>query len=71
MSTTGKIAITLLGAGGALGLTAIMESPTGRQAVIDVIEKSGLQEALQGATEKAAVAIVQFIFGGQPPLASA
>lgn len=71
MSTTGKIAITLLGAGGALGVTAIMESPTGRQAVRDMLERAGLRESLQDAAERTAKALVQSAFGGRSPLTSA
>ena len=71
MSTTGKIAITLLGAGGALGLTGIMESPNGRQVMTNMLEQSGLREALQDATEKFAVALVHSAFGGRSALTSA
>lgn len=68
MTLTGKVAITLLGAGGALGVTAVVESPTARRAVVDLINRSGLREALQGAAEKVAVQLVQAAFGDRPPI---
>ncbi|WP_127817862.1 hypothetical protein [Microbacterium sp. CPCC 204701] len=71
MSNTGKLAVAFLGAGGALGLAAIAESPTGRQALIGMIERAGIREALQTVAEKVALELVAAAFGGRPGTISA
>lgn len=66
MTTTAKIAITFLGAGGALGLAAISESPTARQALAEFAERARLSELLTNVGEHFAANYTRALRGDGP-----